>query len=146
MYKSAFVALLSNGNTAVCSIVLDDDQQPHASLDKSKMDIDTVSMAISHDDTVIVDSSVEGRLDRNLRKRVSSFGEDDDDNDDTFNYDGKSESPSYIDDNNADCGEVDDDNDGNDDYVYDENDESNPTGFNPSTPTDTLSSQAAHWR
>jgi hypothetical protein len=76
--------------------------------------------------TVIVDSSVESRLDRNLRKRVSSFREDDDDDDYAFNDDGKSESPSYIDYNNDDCGEVDNDNDGNDECVYNENDESNP--------------------
>jgi hypothetical protein len=101
--------------------VLDDDHH-----DESMIDIDAVSMATSHDDTVIADSSVESRLDRNLRKRVSSFREDDDDDDYAFNDDGKLESPSYIDYNNNDCGEVDNDNDGNYEYVYNENDESNP--------------------
>jgi len=38
---------------------------------------------------------------------------------------GKSESSSYINDNNDDWGGVDYDNDGDEEYVYDENDESN---------------------
>ena len=96
--KEPLLLARMEGKTVVCSIVLDD-LQLHASPDESKMDIDAVSITGTYDDdAVIVDSSVE---------------------------EGKSESPSYNNDNNDVWGEVDYDNDVDEDYVYDENDESN---------------------